>query len=787
MNKKSIRILEFHKIKERLGEFASSISAKKLCLNLEPLTDRAAIEFLQQNTRDAFLRLEQYGNVSFAGIHDIRSSFRLMEIGSPLSSAELIAIASLLETAAAVQNYGESGDTHDSLSEKFKNIVPLEDVSHEIRRCILSDDEYADDASANLQSIRRKITSANASLHSELEKIIKSQDMQDKLMDAIITTRQGRYCIPVKAEYRNSFPGMIHDRSQTGATLFIEPLQAVNLNNEISELKGDEKAEILKILARLSSLAASALYNIKEDYNILTTLDFTFAKAHLAHEMKASQPIFNDEGIIDIKRAIHPLLDPHTAVPVDIRLGEKYNLLIITGPNTGGKTVSLKTLGLLAIMAQAGLHIPVLAESRLPIFKDIFADIGDEQSIEQNLSTFSSHMSNIIYIIKHADPDSLCLFDEPGGGTDPAEGAALAISILTELKNRGARVMATTHYTELKTFAIAAEGVENASCEFDIKTLRPTYHLMIGVPGSSNAFAIAKKLGMPDSITENAKMNLASDQIKMEQVIEELETARREAAKDRAEVETLKIETNRLTQSLTAKNKNLDEKRNEIIHKAKKQAEEILSDAKDTADKAIRDYNKWSKNPAKADSKKMEEQRSDIRKKLNRLETPKLQNENKISGQKASDFHIGDKVLVLRINTEGYVTHTSDSKGKLQIQMGILRSMCSPEDLLILPDEDVKKEKTYIHAAVSTGSKAYSFNPEINLLGKTVDEALSALDKFLDDALLTHVSTVRIVHGKGTGALRKAIHEYLKHQKYVKRFHLGEFGEGDSGVTIVEL
>lgn len=789
MNKRSLRILEFHKIQEQLATFAGSKGAKKKCLNIKAMTEEAQIEIAQQNTRDAFLRLEHDGNVAFAGIHDVRESEKLLEIGSTLSSQELLNIASLLDAASTVKEYGCGSTATDTLSEKFSFITPLTDVSGEIRRCILSQDEFADDASSTLQSIRRKITSANAKLHSELEKIIKSSSMQDMLMEQLITTRGGRYCIPVKVEYKNSFPGMIHDRSATGSTLFIEPISAVNLNNEITELHDDERAEIQKILNRLSGLAASAREQIHEDYDLLVELDFIFAKAKYAREIHASQPTFNHDKIVDLKAAIHPLLERHKAVPIDLKIGETYSSLIITGPNTGGKTVSLKTLGLLSLMAQAGLHIPALAGSRLPIFSDIFADIGDEQSIEQNLSTFSSHMSNIIFIVEHADENSLCLFDEPGGGTDPAEGAALAIAILNALKARGTTTMATTHYTELKTYAIAEPGVENASCEFDLKTLRPTYHLMIGVPGSSNAFAIAKRLGMPDEITDAARQNLSDEQIKMEKVIADLEEARKEAASDRAEVETLKIETNKLRQSLTDKNKNLDKKRNEILHKAKKQAEEILAEAKDTADQAIRDYNKWLKNPAKADARRMEEERAALRDKMSKMESKKAAPKAKISGQKASDFHIGDKVLVLNLDTEGYIVAEADSKGRLQVQMGILKSAYKPEELLILPEDPAPKDNHATRRAMraASSSKAMTFNPEINLLGCTVDEGISQLEKFLDDAMLTHIAKVRIVHGKGTGALRTGIHNYLKKQSFIKSYHLAEYGEGDAGVTIVEF
>ena len=807
MNKRSIRVLEYNKILEQLSSHAVTEGAKRKISHMKPLREIAKIEELQQNTRDAFLRLETQGNVSFSGVRNVNESLKLLEIDSSLSAGELLDIASLLEAASEVKSFGnapklsqqgvsagEADDEHavfDSLTGFFGELLPLQDVSSEIRRCIISSDEIADDASGNLRSIRRKITTTEASVHSTLNKIIKSEANRDMLMDSLVTTRNGRYCIPVKLEYKNAFPGMIHDRSGTGSTLFIEPMQIVELNNTIQELHDDERAEIDKILSDLSRMAATVREDISMDYKLLIELDFIFAKAKYARAINATEPKFAEDGIIDLKRAIHPLLDPKTAVPIDISIGDTYNLLIITGPNTGGKTVSLKTLGLLTLMGQSGLHIPAMEGSRLSVFDDVFADIGDEQSIELSLSTFSSHMSNIIYIVKHATDKSLVLFDEPGGGTDPAEGASLAIAILEALKNIGARVMATTHYTELKTYAIGTEGVENASCEFDVKTLRPTYRLMIGIPGSSNAFAIAKRLGMPDEITQAAKEGMDENQLNMERVIRQLEENEKEMSRLRKELE---IETNsakQLSSRLADKESKLDEKRNDIIEKARIEAREIIEDAKDVADKAIKDYNKWLKNPEKIDARSLESARTNLRKKKDSYGEEKKEKKTKYSGHKSSDFHIGDKVLVLSLEVEGHVVELPDKNKMVLVEMGILTSRFPISDLLII-DEDKLKTKTAdqqfrMTAAGSGIKKARDFKPEINLLGRTVDEALAELDKFLDDALLTHTEQVRIVHGKGTGALRKAVTEYLKKQSYVKEFRAGEFGEGDAGVTIVKL
>ncbi len=788
MNKRTLKVLEYEKILETLAGFAASQGAKRRCLRLKPYKDIVEIEKLQSETRDAMLRISKYGNLSFAGVRDIGESLKMLSIGSPLSMKELLDIAALLENADTAQLYGDKikdseERSSDSLTEYFSMLSPLRDISSEIRRCIISDDEMASDASSNLRSIRRRMDETNLALHQALDKIIKDEGTRLYLMDSLVTMRNGRYCIPVKAEYKNSFQGMIHDQSSTGSTVFIEPLQVVNLNNKIKELENEEHVEIERILEDLSQRTATVVEEITEDLKLLITLDFIFAKAKYAKDINASEPIFNEEGIVDLKRAVHPLLERHTAVPVDIRLGEDYSLLIITGPNTGGKTVSLKTLGLLTLMGQSGLHIPAMYGSRLSVFEDVFADIGDEQSIEQNLSTFSSHMSNTIYIVKHVTDKSLCLFDEPGGGTDPQEGAALAISILTYLKDKGAKVMATTHYTELKTFAISCDGVENASCEFDVKTLRPTYKLMIGIPGSSNAFAITKRLGLPEEIIEMAKENIDEDSVELEKVISILEHDKRELEKDKADIESYKKEIEELRKSLAERNDNIEEKKKEILNKAREEAKAILEDAKETADKAIKDYNRWLKDPKSADASKMEKVRSNLREKGNKL-GDRNKKEVKKSGFKTSDFHIGDRVMVISLNVEGHVIKTADAKGLITVEMGILNSRFPASDLMILPDE---KPSVKTVKAMSGGNinKGYTFKPEINLLGKTVDEAISELEKFLDDAMLSHAAQVTIVHGKGTGALRKGIQDYLRRQRYVKSFRAGEFGEGDAGVTIV--
>lgn len=811
MNKRSLRILEFTKILSMVNEYAASPMAKRRIDRMKPQRDIDVIRKLQEETNDALNRLNRHGNISFSGLRDIGASIKRLEVQGTLTSQELLDIAAVLQVARAVKQYGDGSDltealasrnqepvsqtTNDSLTERFNMLLPLEHIASEITRCILSENEYADDASSGLKNIRREIRLTNDKLHQQLDKIIKSDANRDQLQDSLITMRNGRYCIPVKQEYRSKFPGMIHDQSSTGSTLFIEPMAVVNLNNQIKELANEELLEIEKILETLSAQAATYVSDIAYDLELLTDLDFIFAKAKFARATNSTRPIFNTDGIIDIRQGRHPLLEKHSVVPVDIRLGEAYNLLIITGPNTGGKTVSLKTLGLFSLMGQAGLHIPAMEESRLAVFDDIFADIGDEQSIEQNLSTFSSHMSNIVYIVQHATPNTLCLFDEPGGGTDPVEGAALAVSILNYLKSMGARCMATTHYSELKTYALSTDGVENASCEFDVATLRPTYRLTIGIPGKSNAFAIASKLGLPEYIITSAKEQIDSDAVDMETLLADLEASRRSMEEDEKAIEAYKQEIESLKESLKKKEENLDTKKAEILKKAREEARDIIEEAKETADQTIRDYNKWRSNPSKADMRTMEEKRSSLRNKIKDYEKAGASETKKqTSNHKASDFHIGDTVQVLSMGTRGTITTLPNNKGIAGVQMGIMSAMLPISDLLIIPESTIsvngEKQKYAGRRAGgdhTTVNKAKTFSPELNVMGKTVDEACFEIDKYLDDAVLAHISRVTIIHGKGTGALRKGIWQYLKNHPLVQSYRSGEFGEGEYGVTIVDL
>ncbi len=794
MNEKAFKTLEYNKIIDLLTEQAASLKAKELCRSLKPMTDKAKIEAAQTQTADALTRLFQKGSVSFSGIHDMEASLKRLEIGGTMGIDEFLALSSLLEAAKRVKAFsrGKSEDgARDSLDDLFDGIEPLTPLLDEIRRCIISEDEIADDASPALKNIRRSIRSMNDRVHSQMTAMLNNTNIRNSLQDGVITMRNGRYCLPVKAEYKNQVPGMVHDQSSTGSTLFIEPMAVVNLNNELKELYLKEQEEISVILANLSNLTSEYIPYIREDYRILTELDFIFAKASLAKIYNGTAPIFNENGYIHIRKGRHPLLNKHKVVPIDVTLGDAFDLLIITGPNTGGKTVSLKTVGLFTLMGQAGLHIPANARSELCVFHEVFADIGDEQSIEQSLSTFSSHMTNIISILDHVDEHSLVLFDELCAGTDPTEGAALAISILSKLHARGIRTMATTHYSEIKVFALETPGVENACCEFSVETLSPTYRLLIGIPGKSNAFAISGKLGLSADIIEDAKTRITTSEQNFEDLIADLESSRVTIEKERLEINQYKAEVASLKKKLEAKQERLDESRDKILREANEQAYAILKEAKDVADSSIRNFNKYGTTHAPVSE--MEKQRSKIRDKMSAAEKNMAGTKKKQApaGNAPKNLRIGDRVKVLSMNLTGTVHTLPNARGDLYVQMGILRSLVNVRDLVLLPDDTVPAAAKKTNGKSGSGkirmSKSASVSTEINLIGMTTDEAIAVLDKYLDDAYIAHLPSVRIVHGKGTGALRAAVHKHLKRLKYVKSFHLGEFGEGDAGVTIAEF
>lgn len=788
MNYKSLTTLEYDKIIDRLVSFAASDKAKERLKKLVPMTDIHDINAALSETSDALSRVYAKGAVSFGGVHDVGASVKRLEIGSSLNTVELLHISSLLTAAARVKNYYE--DTTDSLTGYFHALEPLTPLNTEIKRCILSEDEISDDASANLRSIRRQKVLAAERIHTELNKMLNSSSVRNCLQDFVITSRSGRYCLPVKAEYKSQVPGMVHDQSATGSTLFIEPAAVVKLNNDIRELELKEQAEIEAILAELSAKASEFTDELLTDFQVLTTLDFIFAKAQMSKQYKCSCPVMNTNNYINIKKGRHPLIDPHKVVPIDIYLGKNFNLLIITGPNTGGKTVSLKTVGLLTLMAQSGLHIPALDHSELAVFDNVFADIGDEQSIEQSLSTFSSHMTNTVSILKEADAHSLILFDEIGAGTDPTEGAALAISILNDLHKRGITTMATTHYSEIKVYALTTDGVENACCEFDVESLRPTYRLLIGIPGKSNAFAISKKLGLPDYIIKDASARMDADDVQFEDLLSDLEHSRITIEKERAEINAYKQEIQQLKDELKTKSDRLDERRDKILRKANEEAAAILKDAKEYADQTIKTMNKHGMTV-----KELEKQRSAIRDKMNKRQEKLSVQAAKPKAHKAhdiSEFKVGTHVRVLSMNLIGTVTAPPGPKGEITVQMGSLSTKTKINNLEILvgykdPEEAKKAPKGAGGSGKIKMSKAASISHEINLLGLTVDEAVAKLDKYLDDAYISRIPQVRIVHGKGTGALRNGVTAYLRGVPYIKSFRLGEIGEGDTGVTIVDF
>lgn len=790
MNTKVLTTLEYTKIIDLLTEKADSEPGKKLCRDLVPSTDLSTIRTAQRETKDALARLFRIGSTSFGSNRDLGFSIRSLEIGSSLSMSELLKLASFLDNVSRIKTYGkkEREDLpNDSLDAYFEGLTPMTQLANEINRCILSEEEMADDASPRLKSIRRSKLSTNEKIHSQLTSMVNGA-YRTFLQDAVITMRDNRYCIPVKAEYKSQVSGMVHDQSSTGSTFFIEPAAVVNLNNQLKELDLQEQEEIEVILGDLSSQAAVHTTELAADQKIMTTLDFIFAKAKLAMEQNATEPIFNTEHYIQIRKGRHPLLDKKKAVPIDVRLGKDFDLLVITGPNTGGKTVSLKTVGLFTLMGQAGLHIPALDRSELSIFSEVYADNGDEQSIEQSLSTFSSHMTRVVHILQHADADSLCLFDELGAGTDPTEGAALAIAILNYLHDRGIRTMATTHYSELKIYALSTNFVENACCEFDVETLRPTYRLLIGIPGKSNAFAISSKLGLSDEIIHAAKEQISKEDESFEDVIADLEQSRVTIEKEQQEIAEYKERIRTLQEQLQKKNEKIDQAKDKILRDANEKARAILQEAKDVADETIRDFNKAG---ASADIKELEKKRQKVRDKINE-KNGKLalgNTQKKPADQKTVDpkkLKKGDSVKIISMNLKGIVNTLPDARGNLFVQCGIMRMQTNVNDLVPVKEETITAPALQ---RTNTGklkmSKSFSVSSEINLLGCTVDEAIAKLDKYLDDAYLAHLPSVRVVHGKGTGALRNAVQSHLKRLKYVKEYRLGEYGEGDAGVTIV--
>lgn len=790
MNEKVLHTVEYDKIISMLESYAGSPLGKKYCAELLPMTEEEAICRAQRETSDALSHVLTQGGVSFQGVKDVRESLKRLEIGGILSMRELLDVSGLLNAAGSVKAFfrkslNEEEETGDSLNEYYQQLEPLFPLMDEIRRCILAEDEMADDASPGLARVRKSLKGAAGRIHEQLNQIVNTK--RSMLQDGLITMRNGRYCLPVKAEYRSSFPGMLHDQSATGSTLFMEPNAVVKLNNEIRELELKEQEEIEKILSDLSNLTGEKTFEIEQDFYVLSQLDFIFAKANLSKGMRGTEPKFPPEGMIQIKKGRHPLIAKENVVPIDIHLGKDFSLLVVTGPNTGGKTVSLKTVGLFTLMGQAGLHIPAFDGSSLRIFQEVYADIGDEQSIEQNLSTFSSHMVNTVSILEKADEESLVLFDELGAGTDPVEGAALATAILSQLHGRGTTVMATTHYSELKLYALQTPGVENACCEFDVATLRPTYRLLIGVPGKSNAFAISGRLGLSQDIIQDAKRRVTSDAQAFEDVISDLEDTRAKLEQEHENVSRNRKEIDELKRKLREKSDKLENSRERILANANAEASRILSEAKEYADETIRKYNKWAKSDAHI--REMEEERTRLREQIKDKDgrQPGKEKKKRRSSVRAGDLMIGTDVRILSLNSVGTVSTLPNEKGELFVQAGLLRTKVKLDDIEVMKKQEPKQQKKHTGGGGIRMDKSMGIHQDINLIGMTVDEAMPVLAKYLDDAYLAHMAKVTVIHGRGTGALRKAVHGHLKRTKYVKSFRLGEFGEGDMGVTVVEF
>lgn len=785
MNERALKTLEYNKIINMLANYAGSSLGKTKCEELLPMTDLEDIVKAQQETRDALQRIYKKGSLSFNGVPDIRGDIKLLEVGSSLLASELLKISSVLTATLRVRSFGYSGaenEEKDSLSEKFEMLEPVSVLNNEIQRIIISEEEIADDASPELKRIRRQMYLTNEKIREQLNKIVNNKDTQGQLQDNIITMRNGRYCLPVKSEYKSSFDGMIHDQSAKGSTIFIEPAAVVKLNNELTELSLKEAKEIEKILAELSAEAGKYTEALKYDIATLTELDFIFAKGTLAKVMKGSEPEFNDKGYINIKKGRHPLIDKTKVVPIDVYVGDEFSLLIITGPNTGGKTVTLKTVGLFTLMGQAGLHIPAQDGSRLSVFKEVYADIGDEQSIEQSLSTFSSHMVNIVRILDKADANSLCLFDELGAGTDPTEGAALAQAILQTLHNRGTRALATTHYAELKIYALTTPGVSNACCEFDVETLRPTYRLLIGIPGKSNAFEISRKLGLTNDIIDMAGSFIGTKDKSFEDVISDLDERRIKIEKDEMIAAQAKNDAEKLRSRFAEKNEKLDAARDKILREANEEARNIIQEAKEYADEAIKRLNKMGADFSMSD---MEKERTALRDRMGaNSKAMAVKRKEEPVEDDTTEIKLGDVVLLLNLNIEGVVTALADSKGMLGVRAGAMQTKVSRKDVKWI-SRAVKEASSNKGGTKSGMSKAMTIHPELNLVGMRVDEALPVLDKYLDDAYLSHLEKCTIIHGRGTGALKDAVHQHCKKAKYIKEYRLGTFGEGDQGVTIV--
>jgi DNA mismatch repair protein MutS2 len=789
MNARSLRVLELPKIIAQLSELVSCNLTKERVFALEPSGQFEEVRARQMETDEASGLIMRHSSPPFGPVHDLRSHAKIASIGSFLSPGQLLEVSDVLRTARNVRqfilkNAGE-GSEMPILRGLAEQLTPVKELEDTINNAIIGENLVSDNASHELRKIRREIENKNQAIRNKLESIIRDSSNQKYLQDALVTIRQDRFVVPVKSEYKHMIKGLVHDQSGSGSTFYIEPFAVVELNNSLKELRLSEQEEIIRILTEITSEVAVVSDTLLSNQETLIQLDFIIAKGKLSHKMKGVGPELNREGKIRIKNGRHPLIDPQTVVPIHFWIGDSFKTLLITGPNTGGKTVTLKTVGLLTLMAQCGLHIPADYGSKIAVFDQVFADIGDEQSIEQSLSTFSSHMTNIVDILNHVDANSLVLFDELGAGTDPTEGAALAKAILTKLFDWKVTTLATTHYSELKEFALVTPGVENASVEFDVETLSPTYRLLIGVPGKSNAFEISRKLGLGKEIIDSAKTWIETNAIAFEDVLAKIEYNRKTSEAEREEAIRIRIEAEQLRKKLSEKEEKIAEQRDKVIRDAKDEARKMLKEAKDEADALARELRDISGSISKDQVRRVEELRRKLKSNLDDLQTPIL--EDTYSAEPPKDLKLGDPVQIVHLNQKGHVLSLPDTHGELMVQVGIMKISVNVANLKKIEEKSSQSHKPGKSSGRGFETKSMNARTEIDLRGLNVEEAMAELDKFLDDAALSNLKSVRIIHGIGTGALKAGLKPYFRNHPHVKTARDGVYGEGGMGVTVLEM
>ena len=786
---KSLITLEFPAVLALLAAQAVCNETKERIEKIRPSLDAREVALLLQETTAARNMMDIHGAPALTNLHPVAAALQRASLGGVLNTRELLQIASVLRTARNVASYSGVGEERTCIHSIFRSLSPNKYLEEKISGAILSEDEIADNASPELADIRRKIRVTSGKAREVLQRLISSSSAK-YLQEAIVTIRANRFVVPVKAEYKGSIPGLVHDVSASGSTYFIEPMGAVKANNELRELLSKEEKEIQRILAMLSREAASFQEEILRDYDLLLALDLIFARGKLSYQMNGMEPKLVEDGSLIFRHARHPLLDPKKAVPVDLQLGVDFDTLVITGPNTGGKTVTLKTAGLLTLMAQCGMHLPVDDGSQVSVFQKVLADIGDEQSIEQSLSTFSSHITNIVQVLGEADEHSLLLFDELGAGTDPVEGAALAVAIIEEARSLGAKVAATTHYAELKLYAMTTERVENASCEFDVETLQPTYRLLIGIPGKSNAFAIARRLGLPEHVIEDAAGHIDRQNIQFEDALSQMERQRQELEQEKREAAWLRRQIEEDSKAAAAHRKVLETEKAKMLDEARAEAQDILAEARAVSNTVFHELDQMKKRQQKEqDWQSVNQQRSALRHRINEADE-KFNTRSQVPEEEPETppAKVGDTVELKKIGTRAQVLAVNKD-GSLQLQAGILKISAKQSEVRVVdaPKHNAQKQMRRMVRRVQSQVRASGARPELDIRGMTGDEGVAMVDRFLDDAVLAHLTTVTIIHGKGTGALRQAVHQHLKTCKYVKSYRLGRYGEGETGVTIVEL